>query len=72
MSNPLTAGDRIRLKVRLLSGWKGFGIVVEQYHDLIYFVKEGDDPDDRLKWCVAGRCEVAKCRTAPKKREQSR
>ena len=43
----LKKGDRIRLKVRTVCGWKGMGVVVEDQFvrgGLVRFRKEGDDP----------------------------
>lgn len=62
----LKKGDRIRLKVRLLSGWKGTATLVEDESPdgTVQFVKDGDDPNDWLDClCFAGRHEVAKMRT---------
>jgi hypothetical protein len=40
----LKKGDRIRLKVRTISGWKGTGTVSEdQIDDTIFFHKDGED-----------------------------
>lgn len=42
----LKKGDRIRLTVRLVSGWKGNGTVrLDQRHhdDMVSFYKDGDD-----------------------------
>jgi hypothetical protein len=47
----LRKGDRIRIKVRLLNGWKGFGTVSEDQKspdDLVWFAQDGEDPDDPL------------------------
>jgi hypothetical protein len=58
----LKKGDRIRVKVRLMSGWKGTATVTcDQYsrEDTVQFIKDGDDPND---WpaglCLACRHEV--------------
>ena len=61
---PLKAGDRVRLKVRSLFGWKGTGTVSE-------IIGDGTDPDtdvDILKdgsseHCTCCRHELAKIRT---------
>ncbi len=64
MSHRIKKGDRIRLKVRLFSGWKGYGIAKEDQRsnycgELICFYREGFDPEER---CHACRYEVARCR----------
>jgi len=59
----LKKGDRIKLKVRTFSGWKGYGIVImdmSSKDDIVHFVKE-EQPDDFFN-CCAGRHEVVKCR----------
>ena len=58
----LKKGDRIRLKVRTLGGWKGTGIVVEdQAHpnDGVRFIKDGESAPTCSSAC---RHEVAKMR----------
>jgi len=48
MTNPLRKGDRIRLKARTMSGWKGTGTVVEDQrigNPSVQFVKDGDTPE---------------------------
>jgi hypothetical protein len=56
----LNKGDRIRLKKRLLGGWKGFGIVICHEHcGLVEFHKENEPEWIR---CLAMRHEVAKVR----------
>lgn len=64
--NMIKKGDRIRLKTRLLGGWKGLGwATMDQTTNspdaIIYFVKAGDDPDYSLhsRNCAL-RSEVAK------------
>lgn len=62
---PLKKGDRIRLKVRTIFGWKGTATVVEdqRFDDTVRFVKDGDSPDDFLATlCYACRHEVSKIR----------
>ena len=58
----LKKGDRIRLKVRTIGGWKGTGTVTEDQaygSDTIWFRKDGGRADN----CAAGRHEVALIRT---------
>ena len=65
MTALLKQGDRIRLKVRTLSGWKGTGTVaVDQLHpeDGIQFIKDGDHGPP---YSGARRHEVAKLRGQP-------
>jgi hypothetical protein len=56
----LKKGDRIRLKVRTMAGWKGLGTVSADqhpYNDTIVFFRDGKSPIyDR---CIAARREVA-------------
>jgi hypothetical protein len=53
-------GDRIRLKVRTLSGWKGIGIVTEdQVNDSVWFRKEGLKPSWLNDSCACSRHECA-------------
>ena len=57
----LKTGDRIRLKVRTLGGWKGTGTVVcDMAHedDVVLFAKDGQERRDWLP-CVAARHEVS-------------
>ena len=54
----LKKGDRIKLKVRMISGWKGEGIVTEDQHptnDTIVFAR-CDNPE--FSRCIAGRHQV--------------
>lgn len=47
----LKEGDRIRLKSKLISGWKGYGTVkLDQIHHdgVVYFRKDGNGPVDWL------------------------
>ena len=45
----LKKGDRIRLKVRTISGWKGLGTVSEdQMDNIIAFFKDGEDHESSL------------------------
>lgn len=51
----LRKGDRIRLKVRTVGGWKGTATVTEDQTALagpVWFRKDGSEPGDGL----AGRC----------------
>ena len=63
MTRLLKKGDRIRVKVRLMSGWKGTATVTRNQYssvDTVQFVKDGDDPDDWLAGCcLACRHEVS-------------
>ena len=53
----LKKGDRIRLKVRTISGWKGTGTVIEdQITDTVLFRRDGKREGDK---CSACREEVA-------------
>lgn len=59
----LKKGDKIRLKVRTLFGWKGIGIVMEDQIERggdasIRYQKEGTEQD----MCFALRYQVSKCR----------
>lgn len=65
MKRLLKVGDRIRCKVRLMSGWRGFGtVIVNQMHakDPIIFIKEGTDERNYENKCCAARSEVSLCR----------
>ena len=67
----LKVGDRIRLKVPLMSGWKGCGTVREdQLHEShgVEFVKDGHEPGNWDGHGSACRHEVAVLR---KKKEQA-
>lgn len=58
----LCKGDYIRLKVGLMDGWKGVGIVVQDQilkEDLVIFRKDGDPDNNR---CITTRHEVSKVR----------
>jgi len=64
----LRIGDRIRVNVRLLSGWTGFGNVISDQppgSDLVFFRRHGDNrpvgPDSR---CIALRSEISLVRRA--------
>ena len=66
MTRLLRAGDRIRLKVRTMGGWKGEATVVKDQHGqddpLVYFRR-----DDRPDWWPPGcalRDEVALVRSS--------
>lgn len=66
MKKLLKRGDRIKIKVRLISGWIGYGTVSEDQINpdgTVWFVKDGDSIDDWLanKNCVC-RHEVSVCR----------
>ena len=64
----LKTGDRIRLKVPTLCGWKGTGtVVVDMATDesAVRFTKDGQQPRHWLP-CVAARHEVALLRQRPK------
>lgn len=55
----LKKGDRIRLKVRLITGWKGVGTVINDQlseNDSVKFKRDGFDD---FLGCLAGRHEVA-------------
>jgi hypothetical protein len=42
----LKKGDRIRLNVYTISGWKGLGTVTEdQVDDTVTFRRDGEDPE---------------------------
>lgn len=59
----LEPGDRIRLKVRLESGWKGCATVSDgQFGDVVWFRKDGDPVDAWHGYCCALRSQVAKLR----------
>ena len=58
----LKEGDKIKMKVPMLSGWKGFGIVKEDqlpYSDTIRFAKCDALNEDS---CYAGRNQMSKVR----------
>ena len=60
----IAKGDRLRLKVRLASGWKGYGIAKEHYgiaspSTVIAFYREGHDPEET---CLALRGQLVRCR----------
>jgi hypothetical protein len=59
----LKKGDRIRLKVRTIGGWKGTATVTEDQISpdvTVWFRKDGSDPDDWMAdRCCACRHEVA-------------
>ena len=58
---PLKKGDRIRLKVRTMGGWKGIGVVTQDQSasdDAVWFRKT----DTGERHCSACRHEVAKIR----------
>lgn len=57
----LAEGQRIRMKVPLMSGWKGTGRVLCHHDDSVAFVKDGD-PFDWAHVCDALRSEVAAIR----------
>ena len=67
MSRLLQQGDRIRLKVRTLSGWKGTATVLrhDPHHDLVEFLPDGDEwraelaREFDISGCYACRHEVA-------------
>lgn len=59
----LKRGDRIRLKVRTMLGWKGEGIVEEQVGDSVRF-KRADDVDAGEGRCYAWRHEVSRIANA--------
>ena len=50
----LKAGDRVRLKVRSLFGWKGTGTVSE-------IIGDGTDPDTPVETLTAGSSEHCTC-----------
>ena len=62
MLKRLKKGQRIKLKVRLMSGWKGYGTVIVDDGECVCFVKEGRDPEDYLERCVCNRDELSVCR----------
>lgn len=57
----LKAGDRIRLKVRTITGWRGTGtVIVDMVHpDGAVRFRRDETPADQWEHCVAGRHEVA-------------
>ena len=62
MSTLLKKGDKIKMKVPLMSGWKGYGIVFEDqspWSDLIRFSKCDHLNEDA---CYAGRNQMWKVR----------
>ena len=59
MMKQLKAGDRITLKVRTISGWKGSGTVVSHSGDHVVFVKDGDRT---IEMCDCMRYECRKTR----------
>ena len=61
----LREGDRIRVNVRLMSGWKGLATVTEDqyFHDgSVRFRKDGDPNDGLHNRCCAMRYQVSKLR----------
>lgn len=58
----LEEGQRIKVNIRMMSGWKGYGTVVIDEGNFVWFVKEGRDPRERLEWCYCRRDEVTVCR----------
>ena len=58
----LKKGDRIRLKVRTVFGFKGTATVVnDQVNNLVQWRPDGSNPDDTSQdFCYACRHEVAK------------
>jgi hypothetical protein len=70
MTHRIKKGDRIRLKVRSVFGWQGYGIAkYDQTSDdpgeVICYYREGGDPFE--DHCIACRFEVARCRIQPKR-----
>lgn len=60
-TNQLKKGDRIRLKVKTVFGWKGTGTVIRQNADMVSFQCDGETGD--LSTGTAMRWEVSKIRT---------
>lgn len=61
----LQKGDRIRLKVGTIGGWKGTATVLEHSvcDDTVEFLKDGYTPDEYGRsYCYAFRHEVSKIR----------
>lgn len=61
----LLPGDRVRMKVLMISGWRGTGTVIEydELSDTVEILKDGDEPGDYGRsHCLACRHEVAKIR----------
>jgi hypothetical protein len=61
MTKPLQKGDVIRLKVRTVFGWQGYGVVKEDmvHHDpdaTVSFHRVGHSPDET---CIAKRHQMA-------------
>jgi len=68
---PLKKGDRIRLKVRTIGGWKGIGTVMEDEVVAgrgVRFIKDGAEPGslDSILGCDACRHEVVVLRSNAK------
>ena len=51
---PLKSGDRVRLKVRSLFGWKGTGTVSE-------IIGDGTDPNTSVEFLKDGSSELCTC-----------
>ena len=64
----LRIGDRIRVNVRLLSGWTGFGNVISDQQpgsDLVFFRRHGDNRRAGFESrCIALRSEISLVRRA--------
>ena len=60
----LVRGDRVKMKTKLMSGWKGIGTVICQTGDIISFFKDGDTPDD-VSICMRWECLKQKTSTEP-------
>jgi hypothetical protein len=63
MKRLLKSGDRIKLKVATIGGWKGTATVTENqlsFDDTVHFRPDGSAPDDWISGrCVACRHEVS-------------
>ncbi len=59
-------GDRIRLQVCCIDGWKGFGFALEDElnrdPDAVITFRREDMPEDQFNCGVALRSQVARCR----------
>ena len=65
MTHRIKKGDRIRLKVQTVFGWKGYAYakqdqLTDDPSEVIEFFRENKDP--QTDHCIACRFEVARCR----------
>jgi len=64
MRRELQEGDKIRLKTRTISGWKGIGTVVDHciHSDTVQFSKDDESEDEKTYHNFCKRSECSKIR----------